>query len=84
MLTGRRRFSPGHGFVDLGNSRNLYGHRASTIRTHPSPVDVSDHALPRMPNIDGTLNDSADPRGGSPSVDVGPDDYMEALYELPS
>jgi len=32
-----------------------------------------------MPNIDGTLNYSAYPGGGRPSVEVGPNDYLEAL-----
>lgn len=31
------------------------------------------------PNIDGTLNYGAYPGGGSPSAEVGPNDYMEAL-----
>ena len=32
-----------------------------------------------MPNINGTVNYSAYPGGGGPSVEVGPDNYLEAL-----
>ena len=79
MLTRRQRIVPGHGFAGLDNGCDPHGLGASAICRALRPWTFSITPYLWMPNINGTLKYSVPPGGGGPSVEVGPDNYLESL-----
>ncbi len=79
LLTCRRRFVPGMVLLVLitAGTVTATAHAQSAASAAPWSFSITPYLW--MPNIDGTLNYSAYPGGGSPSAEVGPNDYMEAL-----
>jgi len=79
MLTRRKRIVSGMVLLALMTAAIITVTAQAQSVAPASPWAFSITPYFWMPNINGTLNYGAYPGGGGPSVEVGPDNYLEAL-----